>query len=59
MACAAQVQTALTKVTGVESALVNYADDRAIVAVHPDSPPDRDVLIKAIDDAGFCASESK
>ena len=40
-ACAAQVQTALTKVSGGEAAWVNYADGRAIVAVHPDSPPRR------------------
>lgn len=52
-ACAVHIEKGLKAVPGVRSATVAYADKAASVSIDPDSPPSRDALAKAVEDAGY------
>lgn len=52
-ACAPHVEKALRGVPGVQAATVSYAESRARVTVDPSSPPSREALVKAVEEAGY------
>lgn len=52
-ACAPHVEQALRKVPGVQGATASYTESRAKVVVNPESPPSREALVKAVEQAGY------
>lgn len=52
-ACAPHVEKALRGIPGVQAATVSYAESRAKVTVDPSSPPSREALVKAVEEAGY------
>lgn len=56
-ACAVHIQKGLSGVPGVRSASVDYEKARARVSVDPASPPSREALVKAVEQAGYQVTE--
>ena len=55
-ACTVSVQQALAKVPGVQSAVVNYEEARAVVTIEGMPPPTMEALIAAVESVGYTAS---
>jgi len=55
-ACSGHVRTALAKVPGVEDVTVSYKNRQAAVRVNVEMPPPVDLLVRAVETAGYKAT---